>query len=295
MFLEQVRKMCRILFSFSPSSSRPVPKNGAVDICPRISQKVPIETNPAPRSGPQCLLIHLLHFPVHTLGPGQRVGLWVQGCSLRCQDCVSTHTWAFDEKRAVPVDDLVAQIAAFWKTQTPPPDGLTVSGGEPFDQAGALFDLLTKLRIHGVGDILVFSGYSLRELLKQHPHLPESVTALIDGPFEAGNETDARQKGSGAQTLTLFHPEYENAYSTWAASRKNSLQFIRGEEGSFIIGIPFQNAPEIRRQFEKVFQNEHKQNREMGDRTENSMKDHMENNNMESNNMESNNRKQHEK
>ena len=34
-----------------------------------------------------------VHFPVTTLGPGQRLGLWFQGCSIRCAGCISADTW----------------------------------------------------------------------------------------------------------------------------------------------------------------------------------------------------------
>ncbi|MCO6722975.1 radical SAM protein, partial [Streptomyces sp. Vc714c-19] len=33
------------------------------------------------------------HFPLETLGPGRRRGVWVQGCSLACAGCMSRHTW----------------------------------------------------------------------------------------------------------------------------------------------------------------------------------------------------------
>ena len=35
-----------------------------------------------------------IHFPVTTLGPGRRIGIWFQGCSIRCPGCISMDTWA---------------------------------------------------------------------------------------------------------------------------------------------------------------------------------------------------------
>ena len=38
------------------------------------------------------LALSRMHFPVTTLGPGNRIGIWVQGCTIRCPGCVSADT-----------------------------------------------------------------------------------------------------------------------------------------------------------------------------------------------------------
>ena len=38
--------------------------------------------------------LNRVHFPVTALGPGRRVGIWLQGCSIRCPGCMSLDTWA---------------------------------------------------------------------------------------------------------------------------------------------------------------------------------------------------------
>ena len=52
-----------------------------------------------------------LHFPVTTLGPGRRIGIWFQGCSIRCPGCISADTWAFRTAAAM-VTDVLALAAA---------------------------------------------------------------------------------------------------------------------------------------------------------------------------------------
>lgn len=39
------------------------------------------------------MILSRLHFPVTTLGPGRRIGVWFQGCSIRCAGCISRDTW----------------------------------------------------------------------------------------------------------------------------------------------------------------------------------------------------------
>ncbi|MDR0653715.1 MAG: radical SAM protein [Synergistaceae bacterium] len=189
------------------------------------------------RSGTS-LLIHLLHWPILALGPGKRLGLWVQGCSIHCEGCISRATWPFDEKRAVGVRKLLRKIARVFETEHL--DGLTVSGGEPFDQGEAFPAFLKGLRKLGINDVLVFSGYKHDDLLARYPEIPELLTTLVDSPFELGNETDAAWKGSGNQTMTLFRPEYQDRYSRWAAAKKGGLQIVSDAEIVAVAGIPYQ-------------------------------------------------------
>ena len=40
------------------------------------------------------LSVNRLHHPVTALGSGSRVGIWTQGCAIRCRGCASLDTWA---------------------------------------------------------------------------------------------------------------------------------------------------------------------------------------------------------
>lgn len=74
------------------------------------------------------LLVNIIHYPVYTLGPGKRVGIWLQGCSIRCKGCMSSHTWEFDKNRAIKIEQVTNILKSFGCKR------LTISGGEPFDQ-----------------------------------------------------------------------------------------------------------------------------------------------------------------
>ena len=156
---------------------------------------------------------------------------------------MSPHTWAFDPEYAVKADELLKRICDIWKHETPPPDGITFSGGEPFDQAEAFFYLLSalrELRAEGIRDILVYSGYRADLLLSRHPELTELITALVDGEYEAGLDCDSVWKGSANQSLTLFQPEFAARYSSWAAEKKGDLQIVKSDGRIIIAGIPHQ-------------------------------------------------------
>lgn len=93
-------------------------------------------------------------------GPGDRAVVWFQGCDLRCRGCFNPASHPFDPNRAKPVEEIAAWILACEESE-----GVTFSGGEPFQQAGDLHHLceLIKLRRPDFS-IGVFSGYTVHEL-----------------------------------------------------------------------------------------------------------------------------------
>ena len=107
--------------------------------------------------------VNKAHFPVTVLGPGRRIGLWLQGCSIGCKGCVSQDTWARDAGRDMPLAQLLS-----WCRQAAADgfDGVTITGGEPFDQPAALSALLSGLHRWRTQagldfDLLCYSGYPL--------------------------------------------------------------------------------------------------------------------------------------
>ena len=92
------------------------------------------------------ILARFIHYPVETLGPGRRVGVWLQGCSIHCEGCISPENQPFDETCSMSVDEAAEQISSYNC------DRVTISGGEPFDQAEEL--LLLLRHIGQIPDIL---------------------------------------------------------------------------------------------------------------------------------------------
>jgi anaerobic ribonucleoside-triphosphate reductase activating protein len=180
------------------------------------------------------LLVSLIHYPVQVLGPGVRVGLWTQGCSIQCKGCMSMHTWPFDERYARPVEEIAEALLTF------PCDALTISGGEPLDQAEALLALLKAIR-PSYQDILLYTGYTLGYLKRHHSAVLSYIDALVDGPFRKGLETSAAYKGSENQRFFLLTPALAEKYKPWVKAEKNkSLQVALRAEGVYLIGIPHQ-------------------------------------------------------
>ena len=181
------------------------------------------------------ILVRFIHCPVETLGPGRRVGVWLQGCSIRCEGCISPENQPFDDAYSMPIGKAAEQILSYAYEC----DGVTISGGEPFDQAEELLALLLKLK--QIPDILVYTGYAKEKILREHPGITEHIAALTDGEFKLGLHTEAAWKGSENQTLTVFKREFASIYESWMAERKGKLQLVRINGELRLIGIPRQD------------------------------------------------------
>ena len=145
------------------------------------------------------LSLSRVHFPVTTLGPGRRLGIWFQGCSIRCPGCISADTWGPGQRR-IALARLLADIQP-WLEQA---EGITVSGGEPFEQFAALLALLGELRQRSRADILVYSGYPLEHLHAQLEQAAGLIDALISDPYQQHAEQSLALRGSDNQRLSLL-------------------------------------------------------------------------------------------
>jgi anaerobic ribonucleoside-triphosphate reductase activating protein len=180
------------------------------------------------------------HFPVTVLGPGRRIGLWVQGCGIGCAGCVALDTWEPDPGRAVAIGDVVA-----WCASLPDPDGVTISGGEPFDQPEALEELLIQLEAWRAGtgreiDLLCYSGRGLTVLRHRFPHLLARLDAVIPGPYREAEAPGGRWRGSANQELVPLTPLGGRRYAGHVdrPAGPNRLQATVSGDTVYHIGVP---------------------------------------------------------
>jgi anaerobic ribonucleoside-triphosphate reductase activating protein len=178
------------------------------------------------------------HHPVTVLGPGRRIGLWTQGCGIGCEGCVARDTWTPDPASEVDLDDILA-----WCAGLPDVDGVTISGGEPFDQPEALDELLARLHEWRRGrpiDFLCYSGRSLAALRARFPHILARLDAVIPGPFIADLAPGLRWRGSANQLLVpltdLGHERYDAEIDRPATASRFQVE-VDGDT-VYQIGVP---------------------------------------------------------
>jgi anaerobic ribonucleoside-triphosphate reductase activating protein len=111
-------------------------------------------------------------------GPGHRWSIWLQGCSIRCPGCCNPEM--FDARRgdAAEVDALAARIPTTV-------EGITLLGGEPFEQAAGAAALARAAKARGL-TVMVFSGYTLAELGARPDagELLAETDLLVDGRYD---------------------------------------------------------------------------------------------------------------
>lgn len=133
-------------------------------------------------------------------GPDLRFGVFVQGCSHHCPGCHNFDSQDPCGGYETTVDALYDEIIASHRRN------VTLSGGEPFEQAEALYPLAARLKKEGF-NLWAYSGYRYEDLSSGHPDewapkLLSLCDVLVDGPFvEALHSYDLQWKGSSNQRV----------------------------------------------------------------------------------------------
>ncbi|OQX17692.1 MAG: hypothetical protein BWK76_09915 [Desulfobulbaceae bacterium A2] len=178
-----------------------------------------------------------LAWPVTALGPGRRVVLWVAGCRRRCPGCMSPEMRDPAQGRRVAPACLLRHLLRLPRDL----DGVTISGGEPFDQAVALTALLTELhRQRPEWTVLVYSGSTLRHLqrtLAARPMLAV-VDVLVDGKYQRQNARIHPLAGSGNQRVIPLSSRGESMVGEMSDMPFNQVNFGLGAGGqAMLIGV----------------------------------------------------------
>ena len=122
-------------------------------------------------------------------GYGCRVTVWVAGCNRHCPGCHNPHTWAYNQGKELLSDEVMDKI--FYEAGYDYIQGITLSGGDPFDQdETSLTELLIFIKQFKLEypnkDIWIYSG-GLYEDFIQNDNIREILLwcdVLVDGPFK---------------------------------------------------------------------------------------------------------------
>lgn len=134
-------------------------------------------------------------------GPGVRTTIFLTGCTLNCKNCFNKEYQdfkfgsTFDEKAFEEIIDCLSDENI---------RGLSVLGGEPFDNLAGLRDFIQKVRARTDKDIWIYSGYTFEELLEKDGAMDvlKNIDVLVDGRFvEELKDLKLKFRGSSNQRI----------------------------------------------------------------------------------------------
>lgn len=132
-------------------------------------------------------------------GPGIRTSIFVTGCSLNCKNCFNKEYQ--NPNYGKPWTDKEDELIISYLSD-PNVAGLTILGGEPFENTQGLISLLKKIKTNK--SIWIYSGYTYEYLIKNYKTLEllKLVDVLVDGPFIEGlKDLNLYYRGSRNQRI----------------------------------------------------------------------------------------------
>lgn len=174
-------------------------------------------------------------YPVRVLGPGERLGIWVTGCSFGCPGCMSQELQDYNAGNQMEIPALMELI----QKVPGPVDGVTISGGEPFDQPGELNKLVKALCRQVTEDIIIYTGYTLQQLKERKcpdtDAVLSAIAVLVDGRYEKQKDDGKGLRGSSNQRIHIFRQQPRYAYME---DCKRQLQvFNYDNASSLMVGL----------------------------------------------------------
>jgi anaerobic ribonucleoside-triphosphate reductase activating protein len=176
-----------------------------------------------------------IKYPIYNLGEGKRIGIWIQGCTLYCKGCVNQTLWSKTGGKSINVFDvynIITEIANEY-------DGLTISGGEPFQQYEQLMVFLHLIKTKTELNVYCFTGYELEELNKLYPDklFYKYIDTLITGRYEINNNSNDNYRGSTNQILYSFESGKPVIIGNPFVSKKWSIS-VNKKSQIQMVGIP---------------------------------------------------------
>ena len=110
-------------------------------------------------------------------GPGDRFVIWVQGCTLGCKGCWNTQMWNHGIGQKLSIDRILKMIQSYSQLE-----GITILGGEPFEQIEGVYDLITKVKETDL-TVMLYTGFELNEFTEKMAECYEKSDIVIAGRY----------------------------------------------------------------------------------------------------------------
>jgi anaerobic ribonucleoside-triphosphate reductase activating protein len=116
-------------------------------------------------------------------GEGIRTVIWTQGCPHNCMGCHNPETHDFNGGFLMDIEDIKKELDNLQYQ-----DGITLSGGDPFAQPEACYEIAKYAKSIGL-NVWCYTGFTYELLLMmatkkdKYLKLLQNIDVLIDGKF----------------------------------------------------------------------------------------------------------------
>lgn len=149
-------------------------------------------------------------------GPGIRTSFFVTGCTHNCYLCFNQEYQDFNFGQ-IWTDEQTNKVIKYLEDEVV--DGLTILGGEPFQNAKDLRLIVKKIKEHSNKSIWIYSGYTYEQILKDkyRKELLSYCDYLVDGLF-INELKDLRLKFRGSSNqriINIKQTQQQNRIVLW--------------------------------------------------------------------------------
>lgn len=171
------------------------------------------------------------------LGPGDRAVIWFYGCSRRCTGCIAETMGTSEEFEPYSPQEL-----ASWVFSHDGIEGITLSGGEPFEQPTELLrQFLEIVKSQSSLSVLCYTGNCYEQLLdnEQYNTIWQHIDVLIDGEYRIDEDAGQRWRGSANQRFHFLTPRYAMEKDEWLLATNREIEIELDLDGSLLLsGVP---------------------------------------------------------
>lgn len=135
-------------------------------------------------------------------GLGFRYVIFTQGCKHDCRGCFNPSTHDFNSGVSISSDEILNDLESNLELIK----GITLSGGDPFEQSEALVPLVKEIKNKFPQlDIWAYSGYTIDLLINDNNKylLLKEIDVLVDGKFDIELK-DVRLKFKGSTNQRII-------------------------------------------------------------------------------------------
>ena len=171
------------------------------------------------------------------MGPYNRFALWTQGCPFSCAGCMTPDSQSFEGGQDISVETIAELILNIQDIE-----GITITGGEPFAQSEPIVRLLKILKKQKDFGVIVYSGYTMKQLNQKNSHIIKEflnlIDTLIDGKYIEMLNDGKSARGSSNQQICQLTSRYDKIYNTYCKENSRNIELHLQKEQIMVVGIP---------------------------------------------------------